>query len=286
MLTIACIPPFLSFSSVHNCLFALKKRDNNEIDNNNITDGLCLNTAGELFSWGKGERGQLGHELGATESKESHTAQPIQRALLEVADDNGKPVYHALGRMSQVSAGMIHSAALEEETNRVFLWGKNLLPLPPDGKPGEGETRGRKIASDARLPFHLKGLPPELKVLQIACGSHHTSFLLEDGSVWAIGLATDTKEPLHEPFCLMEPGMFELPVRQFAAHMDRTTVVTATGEVLQAHVWKEPENREYAIFTPAWVDPLLDACEPGTRIREVHRSWLHTLIVTDRETEE
>ena len=243
-----------------------------------------MNTAGEIFSWGKGERGQLGHELGAVAARESHTGLPIQRAVLQIADDQGKPVYHLLGPVSQIAAGMIHSAALEEDTNRVFVWGKNMMPLPPDGKRKPNETRGRKIASDARLPFLVQGLPPEQKVLQISCGSHHTSVLLEDGSVWAMGLTTDTVTPVHTPYCLIEPGLIDLPVRQFVSHMDRTTVVTATGEVLQAHVWEQPENREYAIFTPSWVDKLLGhVCEPGTRIREVHRSWLHTLVVTERD---
>jgi alpha-tubulin suppressor-like RCC1 family protein len=241
-----------------------------------------LNAVGEIFTWGKGERGQLGHEHGAVDAKESHTAQPVQRVLVDVAAaDTGKPVYDLLGPVAQIAAGMIHSAALELDTNRVFLWGKNMLPLPPNGK----GTRGRKVASDARLPFVLRGLP-QRQVLQIACGSHHTSFLLEDGSVWAVGLATDTVKPIHTPFCLIEPGIVDLPVRQFVAHMDRTTVITATGEVLQAHLWEEPENRAYAVFTPAWVDELLaNSCEPGTRIRQVHRSWLHTLVVTERDVD-
>ena len=241
-----------------------------------------MNAAGEIFSWGKGERGQLGHQHGALDEKESHTAQPIQRVVVNVADaDTGKPEYDRLGPVAQIASGMIHCAALEQDTNRVFLWGKNLLPPPPHDK-GAWE---RKIATDARLPFLLHGLPQK-QVLQIACGSHHTSVLLEDGSVWAVGLATDTVKPLHMPVCLIEPGIIDLPVRQFVAHMDRTTVVTATGEVLQAHLWEQPENRAYAVFIPAWIDDFLaETCEPGTRIRQVHRSWLHTLVVTERDVD-
>ena len=238
-----------------------------------------MNSAGEVFSWGKGERGQLGHELGATDAKESHTAIPIQRTLLAVEDANGRPVYRALGKVSQVAAGMIHSAALEQDTNDVFVWGKNLLPLE---RGSDEEKRGRK-ASDARLPVRVQGLPSHLKVLQIACGSHHTAVLLEDGSVWAVGVTTDTKAFWHTPTCLIEAGMIALPVTQFAAHMDRTTVVDANGQVLQVHLWEEEDNRDYAIFTPPWVDELLDNSESGTRIREVHRSWLHTVIVTERD---
>lgn len=243
-------------------------------------DGLCLNSVGEVFSWGKGERGQLGHELGATESKESHTGQPIQRAIVGFdASKNNKPLFKMFGKVSQISAGMIHSAALEADTNEVYLWGKYVVPLQ---KGGDDEKRGRK-ASDGRLPILLKGLPSNLAVERIACGSHHTSCLLEDGSVWTVGLSTDTQVPVHQPVCLIEAGIVTMPVRQFAAHMDRTTVIDKEGQVLQVHLWQEKENRDCAVFTPSWVDPLLQHCEAGTRIREIHRSWLHTIVVTEKD---
>jgi alpha-tubulin suppressor-like RCC1 family protein len=171
---------------------------------------------------------------------------------------------------------MIHSAALEEDSNHVFVWGKHAIPLQPNSEPG-------KIASDARLPVRLSGLPENLKVLRVACGSHHTAVLLEDGSVWAVGVTTDTKQPLHTPVQLIEPGVVDMPVRQFAAHMDRTTVIGASGrQVLQVHLWEDEDNQEYAVFTPAWVDLLLDG-DSALRIREVHRSWLHTVVVTDKD---
>ena len=229
-----------------------------------------MNAQGEIYSWGKGDRGQLGHER---VEFESYTAMPIQRA---VEMDQMKPTYHALGKISQVSAGMIHSAALENETNHMYIWGKNTIPVQPNSEAG-------KIASDARLPVRLRGLP-DLEILRIACGSHHTSVLMEDGSVWAVGVTSDTKKPLHDPVCLIEAGIIDVStLSQFAAHMDRTTVVFGGGrQVLQVHLWDEIENREEAIFTPAWVDELLDS-DANLRIREVHRSWLHTVIVTERD---
>lgn len=233
-----------------------------------------------MFAWGKGERGQLGHDR--IES-ESHSAMFIPKAVaLEPlrAGDRGvaKPMYHALGPISQISAGMIHSAALEKDTNQVYIWGKNTIPLQHNDN---NKSESGRLASDARLPVRLSGLPDK-KVLQIACGSHHTSVLLEDGSVWAVGVTTDSKHPLHEPVCLIEAGIVDLStLTQFTAHMDRTTVVFDGRHVLQVHLWEEEENQEVAVFTPAWVDELLDS-DPDLRIREVHRSWLHTVIVTEK----
>jgi alpha-tubulin suppressor-like RCC1 family protein len=48
-------------------------------------------------------------------------------------------------------------------------------------------------------------------VLRLSCGSHHTSVLLDDGSVWAFGIATDTKVPVHEPVCLIIAGIIDSP---------------------------------------------------------------------------
>jgi alpha-tubulin suppressor-like RCC1 family protein len=250
-----------------------------------LEDGLALNAQGEVFSWGKGERGQLGHD---TIESESPSAIPILKAVsmkqmtsaLDTksgGSENIKPhAYHRLGRVSQISAGMIHSAALEAETNQVFIWGKNTVP--PIGNDEKG-----KHASDARLPVLLSGLPKDRKVLRLSCGSHHTSVLLDDASVWAVGVATDTKVPVHEPVCLIEAGIIDLPtMTQFAAHMDRTTVVFGEGRhVLQVHLWSDVGNQNVAVFTPAWVDELLEN-DADLRIREVHRSWLHTVVVTEK----
>ena len=243
---------------------------------------VCVNTKGEMFAFGKGDRGQLGQEIVMSES---HSALPIRKVLrlgdLRAAEDgsslNVKPTYEAIGRIEQVAAGMIHSAALDEH-NQVLLWGKNILP-----KSFVEEDDPKSLAADARLPVIVEGLPKDLRVEQIACGTHHTAILLEDGSVWAMGISSDTKVPIHSPVMLIPPGVVERPIRQFAAHMDRTTIVAGSDkepQVLQVHLWEDPELQEYALFTPAWVDRLLEE-EPNLRIREVHRGWIHTVVVTD-----
>jgi hypothetical protein len=252
-------------------------------------DGLCLNVAGEMFGWGKGDRGQLGND--AVEN-ESHTAIPITKAVIMNDDYTSKIEYHALQTISQISTGMIHSAAYEIDTNSVYVWGKHTLPFLTDEtiatgpRIKNGTTMIRrmiardKIASDARIPVLVNGLPHDQLVLRIACGSHHTSILLEDGSVWCVGVTTDTKRPQHHPICIVEAGMIDLStLTQFTAHMDRTTIVF-DGQVLQAHLWDDPEYQKVAVFTPTWVDEL-QINYPTARIREVHRSWLHTAIVAD-----
>jgi Regulator of chromosome condensation (RCC1) repeat len=251
-----------------------------------FTDGLCLNVEGEMFAWGKGDRGQLGNDAIETES---HTGVPITKAVVMNDDYTSKVDYCSLGKISQISSGLIHSAALEEDTNFVYTWGKHVLPFQLD-EALRSQSQSfwnfpwlpavKKVASDARVPVRVFGLPSNLKVRQIACGSHHTAALLEDGSVWAVGIATDTKKPIHEAKCIVEAGIIDLEtISQFTAHMDRTTIVF-DGQVVQVHLWDDPELQSAGVFSPTWANQLL-VHDPTVRIREVHRSWLHSAIVTE-----
>ena len=178
----------------------------------------------------------------------------------------------------------------------------------------QSETIGQhliKAASDANLPC-LLNFPldsnggddddddengVQRKVIDICCGSHHTAMLMDDGSVYGVGIGTGTKVPVHKPVQLIPPGVVEMPVRHFEGHFDRTTIVGSSGQqVLQVHLMAPREEEEtagvnggetndandYGYFTPAWVDRLIDH-DPTIRIQEVHRGWLHTVIVTEHE---
>ena len=240
---------------------------------------ICLDADGQMYCWGKGERGQLGQRLTLAESS---TPLPVEQTVSLVdtfswPDDieRVKPSFQPIGsKVTQIAAGMLHSAALTDD-HRVLLWGKYVLPAM-----GDNRTHHLQPASDATLPFVLPLHLPR-RVEQIACGSHHTSMLLEDGSVWAVGLAADTSRPIHAPQQILPPGVLELPVRQFAAHMDRTTVVGRTGrQVLQLSLWEENDDNVDAAFAPIWLDRLLQT-DQNMRIREVHRGWVHSVVVTD-----
>lgn len=238
-----------------------------------LQHGIGLNADGEVFCWGKGERGQLGQDYMTAQSPHALSVSKGYSLAEIKTGSRQKPHYREMGRAVQVTAGMVHSAALTAD-NEVLIWGKHVIPpLPTDAEQG-------RTASDSKLPCLLQGLPDK-KVVKIASGSHHTAILLEDGSVYGVGVSTDTKEPMHIPLELIPPGIVEMPVRQFAAHMDRTTVVGADGQqVLQVHLWENPDYQAYALFTPGWVDRLLEE-DSQTRIKAVHRGWLHTVIHTD-----
>ena len=230
--------------------------------------GIALNNKGHVFSWGKGNRGQLGIKMDEYESNES--ARWISR-IHDSLDQQDNPRERNF-KATLIDTGLHHSAMLLED-NRVYIWGKFQSPLFPDSKPG-------KPSEDANFPIPVHGLP-DLKIIDLQCGSHHTSLLMEDGSIWAFGLATDNTKPIHTPVQLCAAGIVQLPVRHFEAHFDRTTVVDANHAVFQMNLWDNPELQEYAVFSPTWLDLFSDK-----RIESVHRGWLHTLVVTSDDDDD
>jgi alpha-tubulin suppressor-like RCC1 family protein len=227
-----------------------------------LQHGLALDIEGNLFVWGKGERGQLGIQ-------EQATLESAKRVIKwRLPSQDGRQQWASDLVVSKIASGLNHAAALTND-NLVFTWGKNVA------EPKAQEDKG-KPAVDALAPILVKGLPANKAVLDIACGSHHTAILLENGSIWTVGIATDTSRPLFEAVELIPPGMVDLPCSFFGAHFDRTTIIGNDGtQVLQVNLWSDEQLREQAVFTPAWMDHFHDK-----RIKSVHRGWLHTLIVT------
>jgi hypothetical protein len=215
--------------------------------------GYALSKEGQVYSWGKAQRGQLGRKV---DLDQDPWAGPI---LLDE-------------KVVQVAAGHHHGALLTEH-GRVFVMGKNM----------RRNTAKNDDLNDALEPELVSGLPSVPKVIQISCGSHHTAMLLQNGSVYAIGIASDEAVPILHAVELIPPGILELPLQQFEAHFDRTTIIDKSGTVLQAHLWLDETLREYAYFTPSYVDAL--TLLPGNGdmpIRSIHRGWRHTVIVTGR----
>jgi hypothetical protein len=230
--------------------------------------GYALSQDGHVFSWGKATRGQLGRDI---DFDQDSWAGPI--LLPDI-------------RAVQIGAGHHHGALLTDQHD-VYIWGKNMGrgKSKKDETSADGEDEGEDDQyeiQDARKPEKVLGLPEDsngypIKVQRISCGSHHTAMLLEDGSVYGVGIASDEAVPILDPVELIPAGIIDRPVRQFEAHHDRTTVIDDQGTVFQTHLWKDETLREYSYFTPAYVDAMLDE---GQAIQSIHRGWRHTIIVT------
>lgn len=238
--------------------------------------GYALSKAGQVFSWGKASRGQLGRVV---DSDQDPWARPIK-----FDNDNQRVV--------EIGAGFHHGALLTED-NKVFIWGKSMSRTGDEDETGddtdggeESQETGTSKAFDARKPEQVIGLPTDannepLQIQRVSCGSHHTAMLMEDGSVYAVGIASDEPVPILDPVELIPSGVLELPIRHFEGHYDRTSVIDNRGMVYQVHLWNDDTLQDFAYFTPAYVDTLLDE---GQKIQSIHRGWRHTIIVTQNNS--
>lgn len=242
-----------------------------------LQHGMVLDETGKVYVWGKASRGQLGvtdevREMNAfddSDTKSDFQYSPIHidlKADTNLSDDDAI--------VKRIGAGWNHSAVVTN-SNDVWIWGKNVLI-----NESEDGTVGARNAVDSLVPVQIKGLPNNLEVTDISCGSHHTSILMEDGSVFARGISTDTKEPVggDNVVQIVPPGLIDMPVKQFKSHFDRTTIVAGENgcQVLEVQLWSTEDLRDCGVFQPAWVETLLSDCDG---IDFVHRGWHHTLVV-------
>ncbi|XP_035168092.1 RCC1 domain-containing protein 1 [Oxyura jamaicensis] len=148
---------------------------------------LALGAAGEIYGWGGGRHGQLGH--GGLESEQ-------QPRLVEALA--GVP-------MRAVAAGGWHSASISEGGD-LYMWGWNesgQLALPSkavveeqeqDEDAGAGavappppqEQPGAAFISIQAFPA-LLDLPQDVEVGAISCGSRHTAAVTRDGELYTWG---------------------------------------------------------------------------------------------------
>lgn len=245
-----------------------------------LQHGIALDRDGKLYGWGKGSRGQLGRSKFKSEdvSDGIESSVDIEFGAIQINDfiigtaTSTNQLTGNCARVRNISAGWNHSAAITE-SNHVFCWGKNAMAkLAKDGI---------LKAVDAPAPTPVQGLPLDMEVRDVACGSHHSSILMEDGSVYAIGITTDTAEPIGERAVqIIPPGLIDTPIKQFSSHFDRTTIIAGDNneQVIEVQLWSTDELRNSALFEPEWVETLT---ADDSTIQMVHRGWLHTLVTTN-----
>lgn len=276
-----------------------------------LQHGMAVDVEGNLFAWGKGERGQLGIESSEFERdilipnapipspidddpeksniNAEFSAVQVTDFVLQKEGESNRNLTKDEAKVKIISAGLNHSAGVTE-SNHAWVWGKNVKNVRKSDANGKNILDGllsEKLAIDSNRPFQIQGLPQNLKIVDLSCGSHHTAILMEDGSVYGTGIATDTVKPIVESVVeMVPPGFIDMPVRQFASHFDRTSVVGRGGkQVLELQLWSTDELRKKAVFEPAWVEELLINDECGEKdknsIRMIHRGWLQTLVITE-----
>jgi alpha-tubulin suppressor-like RCC1 family protein len=139
----------------------------------------------------------------------------------------------------------------------------------------------------------VPGLPLDTKVVDLSCGSRHTSILLEDGSIWATGIASDNGTPLLDNVVkIMDAPRDGSSVKFFKSCFDNTIVITeetkrdSDGQrkqkVRYINLWSTEELRmdqhvdSLRKEEPEWVNQI----DSEHYITKVDVGWLHTVVVT------
>ncbi|XP_053334016.1 probable E3 ubiquitin-protein ligase HERC1 isoform X3 [Clarias gariepinus] len=165
---------------------------------------LAVTLEGEVFSWGDGDYGKLGHGNSATQKY----PKIIQGPLL------GKVVVC-------VSAGYRHSAAVTND-GELYTWGEGDF-----GRLGHSDSHSRNVPT---LVKDISG------VGQAACGSSHTVAVAQDGRVvWSFGGGDNGKLGHGDTNRVYRPKVIEALhgyiIRKVCAGSQCSLALTSAGQV-------------------------------------------------------
>lgn len=165
-----------------------------------------------MYSWGRGEDGQLG--LGDT----SDQYRPVP---VEVLKDRG---------VVQICCGSGHTVVLTEE-GEVYTWGRG-----DDGRLGHGDNGWKYVP---RMVEALRGK----NIVQVTCGSYHTAAITDRGELYSWGGGMYGKlghgnESGHSQPCLVE-ALKNVFLTQIACGSRHTIALSDAHEV---YTWGDQEN--------------------------------------------
>ncbi|KAJ0013026.1 hypothetical protein NQD34_017360 [Periophthalmus magnuspinnatus] len=181
-------------------------RNMKKVSSSKGSDGhtLAITVEGEVFSWGDGEYGKLGHGNSATQKY----PKIIQGPLV------GKVV-------ACVSAGYRHSAAVTSD-GELYTWGEGDF-----GRLGHGDSQSRNV------PTLVKDIS---SVGQVTCGSSHTIAVAQDGrTVWSFGGGDNGKLGHGDTNRVYRPKVIEalqgFIIRKVCAGSQSSLALTSAGQV-------------------------------------------------------
>ncbi|OWM73833.1 RCC1 domain-containing protein RUG3, mitochondrial isoform X1 [Punica granatum] len=123
---------------------------------------VALTSAGQVFTWGYGGFGALGHSVYHRE---------LLPRLVEGSWD---------GAIWHIATSGTHTAAVTQ-SGELYTWGRE----EGDGRLGLGPGRGPDQTGGLSIPSKVKALP--VAVVSVSCGGFFTMALTEEGQVWNWG---------------------------------------------------------------------------------------------------
>uniref|UniRef100_A0A5B7CA60 Putative E3 ubiquitin-protein ligase HERC2 n=1 Tax=Davidia involucrata TaxID=16924 RepID=A0A5B7CA60_DAVIN len=123
---------------------------------------VALNSLGQVFTWGYGGFGALGHSVYHRE---------LFPRLVEGSWD---------GEICHIATSGTHTAAITI-SGELYTWGRD----EGDGRLGLGPGRGPNEAGGLSIPCKVKALP--VPVAAVSCGGFFTMALTQEGQLWNWG---------------------------------------------------------------------------------------------------
>ncbi|MBN3299656.1 HERC2 ligase, partial [Amia calva] len=219
---------------------------------------LALSANGEVFSWGCGDGGRLGH--GDT----TYLEEPTLIAAL-TGKQTGKHVVH-------IACGSTYSAAITAD-GELYTWGRGNY-----GRLGHGSSE------DQTTPMLVTGLKG-LKVIDVACGSGdaQTLAVTENGQVWSWGDGDYGKLGRGGSDGCKTPKLVEklqdLDIVKVCCGSQFSVALTKHGQV---YTWGKGDNQRLGHGTDEHVryPKLLDSLQ-GKKVVDIAVGSTHCLALTD-----
>ncbi|XP_052208958.1 RCC1 domain-containing protein RUG3, mitochondrial [Diospyros lotus] len=123
---------------------------------------VALDSLGQVFTWGYGGFGALGHSV-------------YHRELLPRIVNGSWD-----GKISHIATSGTHTAAITE-SGGLYTWGRD----EGEGRLGLGPARGPDEAGGLSIPSKVKALP--MSMAAVSCGGFFTMALTKDGQLWNWG---------------------------------------------------------------------------------------------------
>lgn len=210
----------------------------------------ALTDEGEVFTWGRGDDGRLGHG--------DKSWRLVPRLVAQLQGNT----------IREIACGSYDTAAITV-SGELFTWGGGMY-----GKLGIGNEEGQ---SSPRLVETLKDLP----VKQVACGSRFTLVLLENSDVYGWGDTLGTDEESSEDQFLPSPvqELHGKDIVQISACGFHSAALSESGEVFTfgaGEFGRLGHGSELDERVPRVVEAL-----KGKHVKQVACGGFHTAAVLD-----